>query len=229
MAKNPEWAKNLIDILSQHIHIDRERFISLRALEGKDSFKLLIATILSQNTNDKNSIRAYMELEKNIGIEPRKLMDASLKDIIRAIKVGGLYRNKARAIKEISKIILEKYGGDISRILKLDLEKARNELLSLPNVGPKTADILLLFIAGHPVFPVDTHILRITRRIGLVERATYKEVSERWKELLPQSKYMEAHHLLIALGRKICQARKPVCSRCPINNLCDYYKELYQR
>lgn len=210
--------------LTKTFKIDDEQYTILKVLKEMDPFKLLIATILSQNTNDKNSIRAYDRLEEKIGIYPHKLARADIKDIEGAIRIGGLYRQKARAIKEISRIILDNYEGDLNHILKKPIEDARRTLLSLPKIGYKTADVLLLFSAGKSVFPIDTHITRISKRLGIVnERARYEEIRLKWQEILKPEHYELIHLLLIKLGREICKPRKPSCEKCPIKEVCKYY------
>lgn len=193
----------------------------------KDYYKILIATILSQNTNDKNSINAFKRLEEKIGVEPHKILNADIDEIAEAIKTGGLYRVKAKNIKEATKEILTKLDGDLTKLAKMGYEEARDLLLRIPGIGDKTADILLLKL-GHPAFPVDTHIKRITRRLGLVDRkAKYQEISEFWRKNLPSEKYLDAHLELIAFGRRICRSINPRCSICPLKYICRYYGEEY--
>ncbi len=190
----------------------------------KDLYKMLIATILSQNTNDKNSIKAYSNLEKDIGVDITNIDKASEEDIAKSISIAGLYNIKARKIKRLTKVIKEKFGGDLRNIIKMETNKARETLLELPGVGFKTADILLLF-TGKEAFPVDTHITRITKRLGLVdEEAGYEEISSLWMKSLNPSDYKDAHLQLIAFGRKICIARKPRCRICPLNDICNFYQ-----
>jgi len=192
---------------------------------AKDYYRILIATILSQNTNDKNSIRAFKNLDRLVGVEPEKILKADPDRIADAIRIGGLHNTKARKIKEATKLIMEEFDGDLTQIINMDYREARKKLLSIPGIGDKTADILLLK-AGHPAFPVDTHISRITKRLGLVKRgAGYKEISRVWREGLTPEQYLDAHLNLIAFGRKICKAVNPKCTECPINNACKYYGE----
>ena len=210
--------------LSRAFKVDKESYTVLRALKEMDPFKLLIATILSQNTNDRNSIRAYNILESEIGISPKNLVEADIEKIEKAIRIGGLYKQKAKAIKEISKIILDVYSGSLEAILKKPLEEARMELMSLPKVGYKTADVVLLFAANKSVFPVDTHITRISKRLGIVsDRAGYEEIRLKWQKILTPEHYKLIHLLLIRLGREICKPKKPNCIKCPIKEVCNYY------
>lgn len=218
------WAYNIISKLEKNIFVNENRSTALRSLENIDAFGLLVATILSQNTNDRNSIRAFKKLSENVGIEPYKIYKADIKLIEDSIRMGGLYRQKARAIKEISRIIIEHYNGDLNIILSQSLEKARKEMMSLPKIGYKTADIMLLFVANKPIFPVDTHITRVSKRLGIVSNnAKYEDIRRAWEKLLDPDQYKNAHFLLIGLGRKYCRARDPSCNKCPVKNLCNFY------
>ena len=187
----------------------------------RDPFKLLVITVLSQVTSYRNLMLAVENLEKSIGISPEKLARAPLEDIEQAIRPAGLYRQRARKIKSISRIILEKYGGDLSFIKDLDVEHARKILLSLPGVGEKTADVILLFSFGKEIMPVDTHIRRISRRLGLVdEKSSYGEIRRTLEQIFPPDTLAFAHVALIEFGRRICRARKPLCGSCPLEKFC---------
>lgn len=187
----------------------------------RDPFKTLVATVLSQATTDKNSLRAFRNLQRIFSITPETLSKAEVVDIERTIKVGGLYRNKARVIKAISNVLLEQYGGSLDFIYSLPFEDARRILLALPGVGPKTADIVLLFCAGKPAIPVDTHVNRVSKRLGLVsKKANYEGVRSALESLYSPENYLDVHLLLISHGRRFCKARKPLCKICPVNALC---------
>ena len=144
-----------------------------------------------------------------------------MEDIESAIRVGGLYRNKSKVIKAISSIILEKFNGSLDFIQSLPLEEARKILLNIPGVGPKTADVVLLFCAGKPTIPVDTHVNRVSKRLGLASsNADYEGVRKALQSLYPPRDYLTVHVLLISLGRQYCKAQKPLCKPCPVNALC---------
>jgi endonuclease-3 len=188
---------------------------------NRDPFRTLILTVLSQTTADRNSVQAFRNLQKIFPITPEALSKAEIGDIENAIKVGGLYRNKARVIKTVSRIILEQHEGSIDFIYSLPFEDARDALLALPGVGPKTADIVLLFCAKKPAIPVDTHVNRVSKRLGLApEKADYEGVRGALEKLYPPENYLDIHLLFISHGRKFCKARKPLCKVCPINALC---------
>jgi len=187
----------------------------------RDPFKTLIVTILSQNTNDKNTRKAFERLSNNFRIDPETLAKAHVKQLEASLKVAGLYRNKARVIKEISKIMNEKYHDDLWQILSKPVDQARRDLMLLPGVGPKTADVVLLFAANRPTVPVDTHVNRVSRRLGLAsENGGYEVVREALQSLYHPRDYLAIHLLLIAHGRRFCRARFPLCMACPLNELC---------
>jgi len=187
----------------------------------KDPFQVLIKTVLSQATADRNTERAFRNLSRRFPITPKDLASARVEEIEAAIRVAGLYRNKSKVIKELSRLILEKFGGSLDFIHSLPLEKARKTLISLPGVGPKTADVVLIFCAGKPTLPVDTHVNRVSKRLGLAPpNADYEGVREALQSLYSPKDYLPVHLLLISLGRRCCKVRNPLCKPCPVNTLC---------
>ena len=187
----------------------------------RDSFKTLIVTIISQNTADRNTAKAFENLSKRFKIVPEVLANAETSQIEECLKVAGLYRNKAKTIKQLSKIVLEKFHGKLRPILSLPFEEARKTLLQLPGVGPKTADVVLLFCAEKPTIPVDTHVNRVAKRLGLAPANGNYEIVRKSLQLLYDPKdYLAVHVLLISLGRKYCRAKNPLCKQCPVNMLC---------
>lgn len=187
----------------------------------RDPFKTLITTIISQNTADRNTARAIENLSKHYPITPEALANAETSRIEESLKVAGLYRNKSKTIQKVSKIILEKFHGNLNPVLSLPLEEARKTLLQLPGVGPKTADVVLLFCADKPTIPVDTHVNRVSKRLGLAPKdGDYEAVRKSLQPLYNPKDYLTVHVLLILLGRKYCRAGKPLCRECPVNTLC---------
>ncbi|MEM2092825.1 MAG: endonuclease III [Candidatus Bathyarchaeia archaeon] len=188
---------------------------------NRDPFETLIVTIISQNTADRNTKRAFENLSRKFLITPEALANADVREIEECLKSAGLYRNKARVIKEISRIILEKYNGSLNPIIKKPLEESRKTLMELPGVGPKTADVILLFSGGKPTIPVDTHVKRVSKRLGLApNNGGYEDVRKALQSLFKPEDYLDAHVLLISLGRKYCRARNPHCRECPLRILC---------
>jgi endonuclease-3 len=187
----------------------------------REPFETLIITIISQNTADRNTAKAYERLSSHFQITPETLANAETTEVEECLKVAGLYKNKAKIIKEVSKIIMKKFGGSLKPILSLPLEEARNALLQLPGIGPKTADVLLLFSANKPTIPVDTHVNRVSKRLGLAPaNGGYEDVRESLQLLYSPKDYLALHVLLILLGRKYCKARNPKCKQCPVSSLC---------
>jgi endonuclease-3 len=186
-----------------------------------DPFKTLIVTIISQNTADRNTAKAFGNLSNKFRITPEVLTNAQTSQIEQCLKVAGLYRNKSKTIKQTSKIILNQYHGSLERILSLPLEEARQMLLQLPGVGPKTADVVLLFCARKPTVPVDTHVYRVSKRLGLAPiEGGYEAIRASLQALYDSKDYLAVHVLLIQHGRKYCKARNPLCKQCPVNKLC---------
>jgi endonuclease-3 len=210
------------DKAKEILHILKRRFSIPRwSRSNRDPFRTLIITVLSQATADKNTARAFENLSGRFAITPEALAKASVEEIEDAIKVGGLYRNKSRAIKTIARIILEQFNGSLDFIYSLPLEKARRILLEIPGVGPKTADVVLLFCAGKPTLPVDTHVNRVSKKLGLAPpKADYEGVRQALETLYSPEDFLAVHLLLISLGRKFCRARKQLCNPCPVNTLC---------
>jgi endonuclease-3 len=188
---------------------------------NRDPFETLIVTIISQNTADRNTAKAFENLSKRFKIEPEVLANAETSQIEECLRVAGLYRNKAKTIKQISKIILEEFHGTLNPILSLPFEEARKTLLKLPGVGPKTADVLLLFCSEKPTIPVDTHVNRVAKRLGLApQKGDYETVRQSLQSIYDPKDYLSVHILLILLGRKYCKAKNPLCKDCPVNVFC---------
>ena len=184
-------------------------------------FEVLITTVISQNTVEKNAENAFENLSKRMRITPEALSKAPRGEIEHCLKTAGLFRRKASTIKEISKRLLKSGSGDLETILSLPIEQARSRLMQFPGVGPKTADVVLLFSANRPTIPVDTHVHRVSRRLGLVAPGANTEMTRKaLQELFRHEDYRDVHVLLIAHGRTFCKARKPKCERCPTNHLC---------
>jgi endonuclease-3 len=185
----------------------------------------LIATILSQSTSDVNSHRAHQALRAAFPNWHAVLAapNAVLVDVIRG---GGLANLKARRIKDaLAAILAERGNFDLSFLATLPLDEARAWLTSLPGVGPKTAACVLLFDLGRPALPVDTHVHRVARRLGLIgPRVSAEAAHTVLQAQLPPEQVYEFHLNTIAHGRAICHALNPECAICPLNTLCDYYQ-----
>lgn len=186
----------------------------------------LVSTILSQNTNDTNRDRAFDALVAKFP-DWEAVRDADPQEIIEAIRPAGLANQKGPRIQRVLEQISVEHGE-----LSLDFlrgwptEEARDWLLRFKGVGPKTAAIVLLFSLGKPAFPVDTHVHRVSGRLGLrPERMNAEKSHDHLADLLPPESYYDMHLNLIRLGREICHARNPECEVCPLNSICPYYAQ----
>ena len=212
--------KEILKKLQKAINIRKQIYVVER--KKGDAFEKLVAIILSQNTNDINAKRALTNLIKEIGLKSEKISKADLKEIEKAIKPAGLYKQKAKRIKDLAMRILN--GLNLEEILSMEVEEARKELMKIPGIGPKTADVFLA-IYGHKTFGIDTHINRIVRRIGLVsENATYEEIRRTLMRIFEGLDYDLVHRYFIAHGRIFCTAKKPKCEICPLRDICKYAK-----
>ena len=198
-----------------------------RTPERGDPFKALVRTILSQNTNWRNEDKAYRRLEEAIGVTPKTISAASFSDIAEAIHPAGMYNQRSIILKEVAEKVLTLYDGDLTQVLSKPYPEAREELIKLPGVGKKTADVVLLFNVGKSVLPVDRHIARIAKRLGLVpSNADYDTIRLTIEDGTAPENYLDAHIKLIQFGRDVCRALNPRCGTCPISNLCSYLTEV---
>lgn len=183
----------------------------------------LVSTILSQNTSDTNRDRAFNRLVDRFPTW-EAVRDADEDEVIDAIRPAGLANQKGPRIQQVLREITAHRGSlDLSFLADLPLSDAMEWLQSFKGVGPKTASIVMLFALGKPAFPVDTHVYRVTGRIGLrPEKMTADQAHVHLAALFPPETYYAAHLNLIRLGREICTARKPYCSICPLVEICDY-------
>jgi endonuclease-3 len=184
-------------------------------------FDELVQTVLSQNTTDANSARTFASLKERF---PRlaDLATADVRSIAASIRLGGLERVKARYLKDITRELLARRGDtDLSLLNKMSDADAEAWLTSLPGVGAKTARVVLLFSFGRDVFPVDTHVLRLTKRLGFIPaKATADAAHKFWDERCPPGKARELHLGLIRHGREVCAARRPACDACILAEPC---------
>ena len=183
----------------------------------------LVSTILSQNTNDINRDRGFTALRAKFPTW-EEVRDAPPQDVVDAIRSAGLANQKGPRIQQVLRSITEERGSlDLSFLGDLSVDEARAWLTKFNGVGPKTAAIVLCFSLGKPAFPVDTHIYRVTGRIGLrPARMNVEQAHPHLERLFPPETYYPAHLNIIRLGREICTARRPYCEKCPIVDLCDY-------
>ena len=183
----------------------------------------VVSTILSQNTNDVNRDRAFDSLRAKFPTW-EQVRDADTDEVIEAVRVAGVANQKGPRLQQVLRDITEERGSlDLSFLKEIPLEEARNWLTKFKGVGPKTAAIVLCFSLNRPAFPVDTHVYRVTGRIGLrPEKLTVEQAHPFLESVFPPETYYAAHLNIIRLGREVCAARKPNCPVCPVRELCDY-------
>ena len=186
---------------------------------GKGSkFELLIGTVLSQRTRDENTYRAASRLF-SVASTPQTISKLPLKKIEELIRPSGPYRQKAKRIKEISKILLKDHKGRVPM--------TREELMSLPGVGYKTADIVLSYGFGVPTIAVDTHVNRIPKRIGITnEKDDVEEVRKKLESMVKGKERFLVNLGLVRFGQQVCRPVHPKCEECPLKKICKYYKEV---
>lgn len=219
---------------SQHIQLGQEVYARLEKAFGLPAWEQpttplneLVSTILSQNTNDHNRDMAFTRLVQRFPTW-EQVRDAPYAEVVEAIRPAGLGQQKGERIQEVLRQITAERGSlDLSFLAGMQDGEALAWLRRFKGVGPKTASIVLVFSLGKPAFPVDTHVYRVSGRIGLrPEKITVEQAHEYLSGVFRPEQYGPAHLNLIRLGREICHARKPECSRCPVKNLCEYFKSL---
>jgi endonuclease-3 len=185
----------------------------------------LISTILSQNTNDMNRDRAFNQLKKSFG-SWEQVRDADVEGVIEAIRSAGLANQKGPRIQKLLREITAERGSlDLDFLKDLSDDEAWDWVVKFNGVGPKTASIVLLFSLGKAAFPVDTHIQRVTGRIGLrPEKMSTEKAHSYLAEIFPPETYKAIHLNIIRLGREVCHPRRPACEICVLQSLCDYYQ-----
>jgi len=176
-------------------------------------FELLIAVILSAQATDKSVNKATAELFRTANT-PAAVLALGIRGLSTYIKSIGLYNAKAKNIIAMSRLLLERHGGEVPA--------SRESLEELPGVGRKTANVLLNTAFGHPTIAVDTHIFRVANRTGIAPGKTVREVEEKLMKFVPLEFRQNAHHWLILHGRYVCKARRPACPACIIADLCEY-------
>jgi endonuclease-3 len=177
----------------------------------------LISTILSHRTKDENTHRASSNLfDKYPTAED--VANAPLEDIEELIRSSGFYKVKAQRVKEVSKILLEEYDGEVPR--------GFDELMSLPSVGRKTANCVLVYAFGEPAVPVDVHVHKISNRLGLASTKTPEQTEAELVKLVPRKYWLDLNELFVRFGQDICRSVGPKCDECNFSSFCLYYKEL---
>lgn len=190
-----------------------------------DAISELVSTILSQNTNDVNRDVAYDRLRARLPTW-ELVRDAEPETVIDAIRPAGLSNQKGPRIQEALRLITQERGElDLDFLADWPVEEAKAWLSTMKGVGPKTAAIVLLFALGRPAFPVDTHVHRVSKRLGLIGPKVSRERAHiELEKLLPEEAYYPFHLNLIRHGRTVCSSRKPRCNECALRDLCTFYQ-----
>lgn len=212
----------------EKIELINERLIKMYGARHRtqhDPLDTLMMTILSQNTNDVNRDRAFHALRQRFS-SWEAFRDAPSNEVIEAIQVAGLANQKGPRMQKALSVISERAGSLTLDFLKeMHLEDARSWLMSITGVGPKTAAIVLCFAFSKPAFPVDTHVFRVTKRLGLIGPRVTREQAHRLLELMvPPELCYEFHLNLIEHGRHVCKSARPACANCDIKDYCQYYR-----
>ena len=198
------------------INFLKKRYGDELRIKRCDPFQLLITTVLSQRTKDENTEKAANQLFA-VAKTPEDILKLPLKRLESLIKPSGMYRQKARRIKQICKTILKDYEGKVP--------KTREDLLKLPGVGYKTADIVLSYGFGIETIAVDTHVNRISKRLGLVEEKADVETVRKTLEKMIRGKDRFVVNLgLVKFGQEICKPIRPRCEECELKSICKYFK-----
>ena len=204
-ARKKTREKQIIDILAQLYPNPRS------ALNFRTPYELLVATMLSAQCTDKrvNEITAKLFPRANT---PEQMIELGIEGIEEYIRGLGLFRNKSKNIYRTSQILLEKFNGEVPR--------TREELMQLPGVGRKTANVVLANAFQIPALAVDTHVHRVSNRLGLVAAKKVEETEAQLMDLIPKAEWIDVHHQLIYHGRNLCTARRPRCDECPLLPYC---------
>ena len=186
-------------------------------LDFTNPFELLIATILSAQCTDVQVNKTTAELFKDYK-SPEDFLTLTEEELGRKIYSCGFYKNKSKNILETSRILVSQYDSQVPETIE--------ELMTLPGVGRKTANVVVSNAFGIPAIAVDTHVFRVSNRIGLADSKNVEDTEKDLMNNIDKNKWTKSHHLLIFHGRRICKARKPLCEECPVNGLCFYYNSL---
>ncbi|MGQ9780773.1 MAG: endonuclease III domain-containing protein [Nitrososphaeria archaeon] len=216
---------------------DRRRKILETILEDADAaqgrwtydpFEVLVGTIISQNTNDRNTEKAMRLLKRNVGLTPEAVLAAPKEAIVECLRPAGLYNVKASRIITLAKIIKEEFD-DPEELNRMSKDEVTSFLSKIDGVGPKTLDIFLAFSGKEQVIPIDTHIKRVAKRLGIAkEKDNYYQIREKLHRLVQVQDRLRAHFALITFGRKVCDARRPKCLSCPVSQYCPSKKIFIQ-
>ena len=183
-------------------------------IQNETPFQVLIATVLSQRTRDENTAVVSKQLFEKYP-DARSLSTAPIQEVRKLIRPAGFYKVKASRVKEIAIQLLEKYGGEVPSAIE--------RLITLPGVGRKTANCVLVYAFKKPAMPVDVHVHRISNRLGLVKTKTPEQTEIALMDSVPKKNWLELNHLMVRYGQTICLPRNPKCTSCKLTQDCNYF------
>jgi endonuclease-3 len=207
MVLNKKSASKLIKLLNKSIKNPKT------SLKYRNKFTLLTSVVLSAQSTDVNVNNVTKNIYKKY-YTPKHFVDLGIYKIKNLIKKIGLFKNKSRNLYYLSKILFENYKSKVPNKFE--------ELILLPGVGRKTANVVLNAAFNQPTIAVDTHVFRVSNRTGLSNAKTPEQVENKLLEILPKEHIKKAHHLILLHGRNVCKSRKPLCKKCIINKICLY-------
>jgi len=213
--------------------MDRARAVYERLLDyygpqhwwpAETAFEAIVGALLMQQTSWRNVEVAIRNLKRARLLEVRALAEAPASIILPHVRIAGLYRTKPVRLRAFCRHLLDRSGGDLARYFDRPTDEVRADLLAQDGVGPETADSILLYAGGHPVFVVDAYTERIGGRIGLFRTAEYRAIQRYFEQRVPRdlTTYQEYHALLVRHAKTLCRRVNPACAECPVQSLCDF-------
>ncbi|MFW9940587.1 MAG: endonuclease III domain-containing protein [Candidatus Thorarchaeota archaeon] len=193
------------DIIEGEAHLDE------LAKKKQDPFKILISTILSARTRDSNTKLATERLFSKYST-PKLIAEADIDILEDLVRVSGFYKVKAERIKEVSRVLLEHFDGQVPNVFE--------DLINLPGVGAKTANCVLVYAFKIPTIPVDTHVHRIPNRLGWINTIRPSQTEKELKRIIPKNEWLRLNRLFVRFGQQICLPNHPKCDICPLNEIC---------
>jgi len=213
--------------------MDRARAVYERLLDyygpqhwwpAETAFEAIVGALLMQQTSWRNVEVAIRNLKRTRLLDVRALAKAPVPVIRRQVRIAGLYRTKPARLRAFCRHLLDRSGGDLARYFARPTDVVRADLLAQDGVGPETADSILLYAGGHPVFVVDAYTERIGGRIGLFRTGEYRAIQRHFEKRVPRelATYQEYHALLVRHAKTLCRRTDPACAECPVQSLCDF-------
>jgi endonuclease-3 len=206
--------KNIVKVIG--MLKEKSKLSMLGEFSSEEPFYVLISTVLSARNRDEMTAKAVKKLFAKYKT-PKQIANAPLSKLEPLIKQSGFYKTKAKRIKEISRILLEKYKGKVPDDF--------DELVSLPGVGRKTAGCVMVYAFGKPAIPVDTHVHRISNRLGWVKTKTPEQTEQELMKLVPKEYWLDVNEVLVIHGQTVCKPIRPWCEKCKVTQYCNHFKQ----